>query len=641
MNKYLCKILLSTAVLMAFMYSNEVNADTREESINIERRDIGFDPIIHNIEKEKESNHYIGKRFFVDHPNIPSFKEKEDILNNKMLDNHLLMGAYYNILEYEVIKGVTYFKVNLSEKSPNYVWISENNNFKYVSKNNVSKPKDRDVERSYFTLTEDVHYYNSINLNRKTRKVSTDTLVKNTKFTILNETTVTTEKDATLWYLISYDEVFGSLDDANKYAKDTSFEIVEKEGKYIVRVSGWINHSYVSNVKMTNLKSEQSGNLEISRDLTKVMEVPSEDSHVKGIIGIKTGKKLGIKDTYVQDVENKKEQWYYIQEIDSDGAPLDKKPVYIQSSEFTETLYTVVKAKNNIKNKLVTVEKDIVTRTKPEGAKGSKEKGTLEKDDYAYAYEELFTKKGDESGKYYSLKSEDGKSLGIVSEKDINFVEGNTLKYTIKKGDTLESILSKFNLTNEEFNRMNIVKVYGSDSSFEFKEGNEVVVKQPEIVYDKRNVIGTSSGIKLVEEMMHTAPVILEARIKPSVAYAQAILESGGGTSGLAVRNNNLFGIKGTYRGNGSSWATLEDSGGGNMYSINATFRAYPNKMASILDYVDLITKSGIYNRAIGLSTSRETVQAIRDSGYATDAFYVSKVMSIVEKYDLEQFDNL
>ncbi|WP_432049360.1 glucosaminidase domain-containing protein [Sutterella wadsworthensis] len=59
----------------------------------------------------------------------------------------------------------------------------------------------------------------------------------------------------------------------------------------------------------------------------------------------------------------------------------------------------------------------------------------------------------------------------------------------------------------------------------------------------------------------------------------------------------------------------------------------------SVLDYVDLITNSGIYDRAIGLDTPEQTIQAIKDSGYATDSSYVSKVMEIINKYDLTQFD--
>lgn len=42
-------------------------------------------------------------------------------------------------------------------------------------------------------------------------------------------------------------------------------------------------------------------------------------------------------------------------------------------------------------------------------------------------------------------------------------------------------------------------------------------------------------------------------KVLPSVAIAQAALESAWGTSGLASNHNNLFGIKGSYGGNAAN----------------------------------------------------------------------------------------
>ena len=57
--------------------------------------------------------------------------------------------------------------------------------------------------------------------------------------------------------------------------------------------------------------------------------------------------------------------------------------------------------------------------------------------------------------------------------------------------------------------------------------------------------------------------------IYPSVMIAQAILESGlDGSSDLAKQSKNLFGIKGSYKGEGQDWYTLEDEGSGNYYEI-------------------------------------------------------------------------
>ena len=75
-----------------------------------------------------------------------------------------------------------------------------------------------------------------------------------------------------------------------------------------------------------------------------------------------------------------------------------------------------------------------------------------------------------------------------------------------------------------------------------------------------------------------------------SVMIAQALVESGSGTSTLSLSPNfNLFGIKGTYQGQSVSMATQEDRGNGELYSINSAFRKYPNYAASLGDYVQLI----------------------------------------------------
>lgn len=75
-----------------------------------------------------------------------------------------------------------------------------------------------------------------------------------------------------------------------------------------------------------------------------------------------------------------------------------------------------------------------------------------------------------------------------------------------------------------------------------------------------------------------------------SVMIAQALLESGSGSSSLSLPpNHNLFGVKGTYQGQAVSMATQEDRGNGELYSINSAFRKYPNYAASLGDYVQLL----------------------------------------------------
>lgn len=131
-----------------------------------------------------------------------------------------------------------------------------------------------------------------------------------------------------------------------------------------------------------------------------------------------------------------------------------------------------------------------------------------------------------------------------------------------------------------------------------------------------------------------------------SVMIAQAILESGSGTSQLSVAPyHNLFGIKGTFKGSFVNFATQEDAGSGEMYSINAAFRSYPNYGESLGDYVTLI-RSGIqgnenYYSTAWRSNAKNYLRAADalTGKYATDTSYNRKISSLIAAYHLTQYD--
>lgn len=131
-----------------------------------------------------------------------------------------------------------------------------------------------------------------------------------------------------------------------------------------------------------------------------------------------------------------------------------------------------------------------------------------------------------------------------------------------------------------------------------------------------------------------------------SVMIAQAILESGSGTSQLSVAPyHNLFGIKGTFKGSFVNFSTQEDSGSGEMYSINAAFRSYPNYGESLGDYVTLI-RSGIqgnenYYSTAWRSNAKNYLRAADalTGKYATDTSYNRKISSLIAAYHLTQYD--
>ena len=64
------------------------------------------------------------------------------------------------------------------------------------------------------------------------------------------------------------------------------------------------------------------------------------------------------------------------------------------------------------------------------------------------------------------------------------------------------------------------------------------------------------------------APIVIEieaseqVKILPSLTIAQAILESSNGNSGLTKKANNLFGMKGAYKGEYVTMSTKEFENG-------------------------------------------------------------------------------
>lgn len=140
-----------------------------------------------------------------------------------------------------------------------------------------------------------------------------------------------------------------------------------------------------------------------------------------------------------------------------------------------------------------------------------------------------------------------------------------------------------------------------------------------------------------------------------SVSLAQFILESGYGKSELAVNANNCFGMKTILSGNtwsGSSWdgtsiytkVTHEQNPDGSIYYISADFRSYKCVEDSIADHSAYLlgAMNGENLRYAGLkgcTDYRQAIQIIKDGGYATSLTYVDKICSIIENWNLTQYD--
>lgn len=130
-----------------------------------------------------------------------------------------------------------------------------------------------------------------------------------------------------------------------------------------------------------------------------------------------------------------------------------------------------------------------------------------------------------------------------------------------------------------------------------------------------------------------------EYGILPSLTIAQAILESGWGSSGLAVKAKNLFGIKAfsNWKGERITLPTTEWYNGQSTV-VQADFRVYDSFNASIEDHNKLLSNSRY--KAVRLRRDYKTAcQEIYNCGYATDPMYPEKLISIIEANRLYELD--
>lgn len=131
-------------------------------------------------------------------------------------------------------------------------------------------------------------------------------------------------------------------------------------------------------------------------------------------------------------------------------------------------------------------------------------------------------------------------------------------------------------------------------------------------------------------------------KVLPSICIAQAALETGWGTSSLMTKANAYFGIKATsdWKGKVFNSKTSECYDGSTYTNITACFRAYDSVAESVSDYYDLITGLSRYAGAVNETNAEKCITAIKNGGYATSPTYIKNVMSIVNDYNLTQYDS-
>ena len=135
--------------------------------------------------------------------------------------------------------------------------------------------------------------------------------------------------------------------------------------------------------------------------------------------------------------------------------------------------------------------------------------------------------------------------------------------------------------------------------------------------------------------------------VLPSITAAQAILESGWGSSELAkAPNNNLFGIKDSEDWNGEIVTVpTQEYVNGDYITVNAAFRKYTSWNDSVVDHAKFFTstewRKNNYRKVVNETDYRIAAQELKNAGYATDPSYAGKLISLIEAYKLYEWDTV
>ena len=133
--------------------------------------------------------------------------------------------------------------------------------------------------------------------------------------------------------------------------------------------------------------------------------------------------------------------------------------------------------------------------------------------------------------------------------------------------------------------------------------------------------------------------------VNPSVVIAQAILESGYGTSKLS-KYNNIFGLNNYNDGYlvNAGYVLIEVSQekNGKLYYNYEKMATFDNLLDCIKSLKKWYTRPKYIEplREAGNSSIKQ-ITAIKNCGYATDSRYIDKIVNIIKRHNLTQYDSL
>ena len=122
--------------------------------------------------------------------------------------------------------------------------------------------------------------------------------------------------------------------------------------------------------------------------------------------------------------------------------------------------------------------------------------------------------------------------------------------------------------------------------------------------------------------------------IPASISMAQALIESRAGTSLLAQKCKNHFGIKCWSKAHRGCCMMFKDD------SNHDSFRHFENSPSESWRAHSKLLSSGRYEKLHAYGNDyRQWAYGLKAAGYATDKKYAEKLIGIIERYDLHELD--
>ncbi|QDO92727.1 LysM peptidoglycan-binding domain-containing protein [Formosa sediminum] len=163
---------------------------------------------------------------------------------------------------------------------------------------------------------------------------------------------------------------------------------------------------------------------------------------------------------------------------------------------------------------------------------------------------------------------------------------------------------------------------------------NETVNKTPEtdtevipkVITNTSDYVKVYSSVAIEEMKLYHIPA--------SITLAQGILESASGKGRLAIEANNHFGIK-CHDWTGATVHHDDDAD-------QECFRKYKDAKYSYRDHSLFLTERKRYSALFDLDIDdyKGWAKGLKAAGYATDRKYPDKLIALIERYELYNYDN-